>query len=169
MGFFFIWIIGECAFSEFLLSCDVIWSTPDNVQVRGVESYNLLSLSLSLSALWSGAQVVCHSPPSLTKHPLLGWAGRSKHRGGDEGLLLMDLFTNRLIVALRGGAAPCKAPPGSLYESVFRAKCKKWSLREAEGQRLVSNPLLTLSIFVWVCFMCAPSRVRRHTVWVSAC
>ena len=44
------------------------------------------SLSLSFSAFWSGAQVVWHSPPSLTKHPLLGWAGPSKRRGGDEGL-----------------------------------------------------------------------------------
>lgn len=41
----------------------------------------------------------------------------------------MDLFTNRLIVALPC-AAPCKALYGSLYESGFKAKAKKWSLRE---------------------------------------
>lgn len=127
-----------------------------------------LCLCFTVSALWSGAQVVWCSPPSFTKHPLLSWADRSK----------VSKVQRRGWTVVSDGLVyqPTNCCPPWCF---FLLRLTVWVSAQSKVEKCVSVTggmsvtLYQLCVFVWVCtgrclYVCAWSRIHRPIVSASS-
>lgn len=132
------------------------------------ESQLLLCLCFTVSALQNGAQVVWHSPPSFTKHPLLSWADRSK----------VSKVQRRGWTALSDGLV-YQPTNCCLPWCFFLLRLKVWVSVRSKVEKCVSVTggmsvtLYQLCVFVWVCtgrclYVCAWSCIHRPIVSASS-